>query len=108
MVRLYRLLPVNKPALDLTHCDGTMKRWPILKNMRHHIPMALKSIQCCCILENICRDWNEEDPEDNDDTDNTPDAGDVASDAGAAGVGAAMQLTRGNARRLQLMDQMNL
>ena len=79
-----------------------------MKNMRHHILMALKSIQCCCILENVCRDWNEEDPEDNDDTDDAPDAGDVAGDAGAAGVGAAMQLARGKAKRLQLMAQMTL
>jgi len=27
--------------------------------------LALKSIKVCAILENICRDWAEEDPEDN-------------------------------------------
>ena len=66
-----------------------------IENMRHHIPMALKSIQCCCIFENVYRDWNEEDPEDNDDIEDAPDAGDVAGDAGAAGVGAAMQFITG-------------
>ena len=69
--------------------------------------MALKAIKCCCILENICRDWNEGDPEDDDDTDDAPDAGDVVGVAGA-GVGAAVQLTRGKEKRMQLMAQITL
>ena len=39
---------------------GTLKRrWPILKNMHHHMRLAQKAIKVCYILENICRDWNE-------------------------------------------------
>ena len=45
---------------------GTWKRhFPILKNMRHHMPLALKCIKVCAILENIFRDWGEQDPYDN-------------------------------------------
>ena len=33
---------------------ATLKqRWPILKNMRHHMKMAPKAIKVACILENI-------------------------------------------------------
>ena len=43
------------------------RRWPVLKNMRHHMKLAQKAIKVVCILENICREWNDDLPEDEED-----------------------------------------
>ena len=75
------------------------RRWPILKNIHHHMRLAQKAIKVCCILENICRDWNEQLPPDDDDEEPN-----VPNSIAPAAVGN--QLTLGKAARLQLLELM--
>ena len=83
---------------------GTLKRrWPILKNMRHHMDLAQKAIKVCCILENMCRDWIDGLPEDEEE--NRDDNDNVGNGAGP--VAAGNLVTRGKAKRMWLMEQMS-
>ena len=48
------------------------KRWPILKNLKNHLPTALDIILACCILHNVALEWGE-DQEDDDDSEEDSD-----------------------------------
>lgn len=80
------------------------RRWPIVKNMRHHMSMAQKAIKATVILENICREWKEElpDDEEEDDEDDPLQVEGMPDHGGGGGT----VLTRGKAKRLQLLDAM--
>ena len=90
----------------MTEClYGTMKRrWPVLKNMRHHIQIGQKAIKACCILENMCHDLCDEVPEQ--DEDDGFDLGPVPNFCRNRPPVNGTALTRGKAVRLELMDRM--
>ena len=79
------------------------RRWPVLKNMRHHMKLAQKAIKVVCILENICREWNDDLPEDEEDiADDNGDNTDNRRDNDGA-EDRELQKIRGKAKRLHLL-----
>ena len=82
--------------------------WPILTNMRHHIPKAVMAIRVTCILEDIAHDRGVDAPPEAENVVYPADAGDLFDGGGFGprGHGPNHKLDRGKAKRMDLLYAM--